>query len=108
MTLDSLKHSFKGLLKKKPKVMHRKDPHGDWNKLLLFFFIASLAVIAVDGYLFYKINRGEIFILEKDDFVKNDTIDRAKLERLNAHYNGQATALYERTVNEPDVIDPSL
>ena len=80
----------------------------DWKYILALFLVLNVLVVAGSAYLFFQINKGELFIVEKKSVLANDTVDRKALEVTVAFYEERAQKfdLYKR--NPPRVADPSL
>jgi hypothetical protein len=95
------------LFKKDKKLIPQRDPMGDWQRLIAIFSIIALVIVGVDGYFFYKINKGELFTAEKST-SSVELFDRSTLTKDNEYYSAKETRLSELKNSEPSVIDPSL
>lgn len=73
-----------------PHATTRKiNPYAHWYSILLLFMSVCIVEASVAGYVFYKINKGEIFLSEKKDGGITDTLDREKLKRVVEEYNSK-------------------
>lgn len=97
-----------GIFKRHKHSLFHRDAFKDWLHILIGATILSLIVIAVDGYLFYKISVGEIFIETVDVIQKVDTVDRGALKKANDYYDAQQTKYSEIKASPVPVIDPSI
>ncbi len=96
------------LFKRRPHSLFRRDPYKDWLRILIGAVIMFFVVALIDGFLFYKINRGEIFIEHNKTQLKVETLDRSGLKKVNDFYDSQQTKFSEIKASPSAVIDPSL
>src|SRR3989344_1617069 len=50
------------LFRKKHAPLFSRQPEKDWLKILGFFIVFLILVLALDGWIFYKIGQKEIFL----------------------------------------------
>jgi len=105
MSLDRYTQFLKGLFRRK-RIIRRRDPLKDWKIILMFFSSMVLVVIALTGYLFYEINRGEIF-RGSQKVNRPRTLERSALEGVINEYNDRESKLIDRKIYQPETIDPS-
>ena len=95
----------------KPKLpAFGQSPEGDWK--IIFTIAATVAAlgIAVNAFIFIKIDKGEIFVV--DDLVSEGggTLDVAELKETVNYYDKKAEsfdAILKNSSTTP-VVDPSL
>lgn len=80
----------------------------DWVIVLILFFLWAVLFSIVGIYLFFQINKGEIFIVVPDDTQLETTISRENLENVLKTYEDKETLLRNYRDNTPNIIDPSL
>jgi hypothetical protein len=95
------------LFKKTPRRANRQDPFHDWKKIIIGFVIALLIVVLVDGYIFYKVNKGELFSFGNNEEVSSPTLNQATLDRTNKRYDDKQAALEQLKTSTEVSIDPS-
>ncbi len=84
------------LFKKKKKNTIQRDPYGDWQKMVIISIIAFIIVAIVDGYIFYKLNRGELFTTTSTDTVQAPVpFNKTLLQEDNKFYDAKEAKLNE-------------
>ncbi len=58
----------------------------DWNILLLSFFFIFFVIVILNGILFSRISRGEIFLAQKESGDQTLTVDRGLLKKTLDFY----------------------
>ena len=86
--LRKIRHTFT----KKPERNYDRNPERDWLLILLYSSIACLAIAILDGYIFYKINRGELFNSIPTVASTVPTLNRTLLKQEIDFYKNQSTA----------------
>ena len=84
--------------------MPRANRH--WLLLLLIFVVLSTAMLLFSLYLFLQINEGDIFLVDPQEQVSLDTIDRAKLERVIDMFKERSVLFEARKTTVPSTPDP--
>ncbi len=79
-----------------------------WNIILAVFIGLNLLLLVFSWYLFLQINEGGIFLVEKENTVQIDTIDRNMLNELIKSFDEKKVIFEGRTVSAPRLSDPSL
>lgn len=93
------------------KKNHRRffhDASSDWKHILIISIIFMFIIIAVDGYLFFKISRGELFSTENSSINHVPAFNRALLDSENNYYDGLETSFQNASHASTTAIDPSL
>lgn len=80
----------------------------DWKILLLSAIVLGLVIVAIDGYLLWRVNNGDIFIAET--VVQNDTTqsDKKMLGGVVKFFDDRAAAFDTFKNPRKTEIDPSL
>jgi len=84
------------------------SPEADWKIIFFSALILVVVAIALSAFIFIKINKGEIFVVEKPDGQSERTLDLTLLRKTVSYYQGKAR-VFESVKNKvvPSV-DPSL
>jgi hypothetical protein len=107
--ITSLIHSFNhARLSRWPEPSAIMNPVRDWKIFLGVCFVLMLVVALFNGYLFFKINSGEIFQAAPRQVKPIETLDRALLEEVLEYMRNQATLFNHYLQHKPNLIDPSL
>lgn len=85
------------------------SPEADWMVILVTTVLFMIFAVAFSAYMFIKINKGEIFVIEKDTDDSSQTLDIALLRDVVRDYNKKALE-FERfkEIGSLDLVDPSL
>lgn len=105
---------FLNLKKKKGKInfAHKRETgeqaERDWGIMILGFSAAILLVIVLEGYLFVRINRGDLFAPTAESLTQSETINRKTLLDTAEFFEARQKK-YEvfRSTATPQ-IDPSI
>ncbi|MES2436385.1 MAG: hypothetical protein V4519_00045 [Patescibacteria group bacterium] len=95
------------LFKKSPKRAFRRNPLRDWQKIMVGSFLMCLAIFIVDGYFFFKINKGELFSGAAPQAEALPTLDRSSLKKLNETYTVREQKLQVLKTTNDIPADPS-
>mgnify|MGYP007080468640 CR=1 FL=1 len=101
--------SFKKNFKRKHRLV--RGAHGvqrDWQLMLIFFVVIALLLAGFSGYIFWKINEGEIFSVQVDSAYSDELIDRKLFEEVVEKLDQRYTKRIELGVQKISVPDPSL
>jgi hypothetical protein len=82
-------------------------PHEDWGKLLIICCVLVVIALVGDGYLFYKISKGDLFV-KKDEGTQVEAIDRKSFQKTVDYYNTKEARLEKLKTATSTVVDPSL
>ena len=84
------------------------SPHADWRTIFIALLLLGLVAVAFGAYMFIRVDKGEVFIVEKksDDTVRH--LDPKELQRVVEYYQGKAEQ-YEslKTLKPSGITDPS-
>ncbi len=109
--LTSIKNFFAHLFKKRRKLPSLKTwpkMGRDWNILLLSFFLLLFLSIALNGILFLRISRGEIFLTQKAADDSGLSLDRDLLKTTLDFYENRARNFADIKAHPPASVDPSI
>ncbi|MEK7170656.1 MAG: hypothetical protein AAB767_05195 [Patescibacteria group bacterium] len=71
------------------------DARADWQRLCVAFLILNLCMIFVSIFVYAKINKGELFLVDKKAEVSQNTFDTFKLEQTISYF-GEKQARFKR------------
>lgn len=101
--------SLKKLFTRKPKISGGMyDAKRDWKIMLFSFAVLSLALACVSGYLFYKINNGEVFLVEQKENGSVEAVNKKNLDETVDRFEAKKAKLLELEQNMTVVPDPSI
>jgi hypothetical protein len=103
-----LKTVINKLFKKAPKRVYRRNPLRDWQKIIISSFVLCLVLVIIDGYFFYKINKGELFSGTAMEEQSLPTLDQNSLKSMNATYDTREQKIESLKTTTDIPIDPSL
>ncbi len=83
------------------------NPNRDWKLLLLFFAILNGIVVLLSVYLFFQINKGEIFLVESQSSASVNIINETLLNETLLMFNEKAGAFEDVQTMKPTLPDPS-
>lgn len=85
-----------------------RNPGRDWR---IIFSVATILVfcsIVISIFIFIKINKGDIFLVEKTNEEQGETLNLDKLKETASYYKAKALE-FERIQNSKSrYVDPSL
>jgi hypothetical protein len=87
-----------------------QSPEGDWRIIFTVAALVALLGIAVNVFIFIKIDKGEIFVVDNLATEGGNTLDVAELEETVNYYQNKQ-AVFEnllRSSSTTAVVDPSL
>ncbi len=85
-----------------------RDAYLDWEILLLSFFVLNIVAIGVSVYLYGKIVKGELFLVDKKGPASSQTLDRFALEQTVSFF-AQKREKFDALQNEPvSTTDPFI
>ena len=87
---------------------HGTSPEADWKIIFISTMVLAVLVIGLSTFVFIKIDRGEIFVVEKLAEQGDKILDLSLLRETVSYYQDKAVE-FERIkrVKTPSV-DPSL
>ena len=80
----------------------------DWIMILAVFVLLVVCAAVLDGYLLFKINRGDFFHNETDPAVSAETVKRKKLVDVVEYFDARKTDYAQLWATTSPHIDPSL
>lgn len=84
------------------------SPNADWKVLFSLFVLLFILISGVSFYMFVKIDKGEIFVVEKQSAVGSRILDTNLLKQTIEYYRERSTRLEEIKANKDATLDPSL
>lgn len=79
--VKNIKKIFSKIIKKEPDIVHKElNVLKVWKIILITFIVFTALIVGISGYIFFRINSGELFLVENKETVQIDTINRALLE----------------------------
>ena len=64
-----------------------RDARADWRVICFTFIFLNLVSIGVSVFVYGKINKGEIFLVDKSEQVSVKTLGRFELEQTVHYFN---------------------
>lgn len=101
-----IRHSTSSHTHVKEKQYRKSDPAHTWHVLLILAGMLFVLTIAFHGFLYMKVNRGEV--KESTAEVSTETIHEAKLSFILGFFEARTQAFEERKLVPPTLRDPSL
>ena len=83
-------------------------PQSDWKVIFGLSLFLTLVVIGMSVFIFTKIDKGEIFVIEKPEPQEMVTLDIELLRRVALYYQERAAELDQIRIAPPVSVDPSL
>lgn len=84
------------------------DPKTDWKIIFISTVILVVSVVVFSVYMFVKIDKGEIFLVEKTGVEQERVLDIDLLKETVNYYQNKAFE-FERIKNaKTKAVDPSL
>ena len=99
---------FTKLIPKRHPGFYAVNPQRDWKRIVVGFLAIVLISLAIHGYIFWKINKGEIFLANGVNEENVQTIDRTKLKQLMDYYDSREARLAGLHASTTPMRDPSL
>jgi len=84
------------------------NPHRAWEIIFESFILVAVLLLALSGYLFVKINSGEIFKVEKAPEGQLETINREDLTRVLHIYELKSLRFDSVKAGKQALPDPSI
>ncbi len=94
-------------IKRRNSISAVRDPYGDWNYLLIGVAVILFIVLVIEGFYFYKINRGDVFRVDTTIEASIPVINRTDLNTVNSFYDKKEQKLNEYKNQRPASVDPS-
>jgi hypothetical protein len=85
---------------------HSKIFH-HWEIILSVFLILNILLLGFSVYIFLQINEGGIFLVEQNQEIQINTIDRSVLQELLMSFEIREASFRDRTLSIPRLLDPS-
>ena len=80
----------------------------DWKIIFISTIVLAILAIVLSLYIFIKIDKGEIFVIEKTTEQSETTLDASLLKETVSYYKNKALK-FERIKNViKPTVDPSL
>ena len=89
------------------KHTHSKTYH-NWEIILASFLALNLLSLGFSFYLFLEVNEGGIFLVEQDQEIRIDTVDREVLHELIESFEIKDVLFQDRISSPPKLSDPSI
>lgn len=84
------------------------SPEADWKIILISTMILAVLVIALSVFVFIKVDKGEIFVVERSVDKEEKALDISLLRETVLYYQNKALE-FERIKNSVTlIVDPSL
>ena len=106
--------NFKNILNKtkfledKHRLVFGPDPERDWRNIFLSTCIVSLFFVLAGVYIFIKIDKGEIFLVDPGDVSGEALLNTNLLSETVRYYEGKEVKFLEIQNTRPTYPDPSL
>jgi len=86
-----------------------RDARADWQRLCFAFLLLNLCTVIVSIFVYAKINKGELFLVNKEADISKKTFDTFRLEQTITYFGEKQTRfkrLQERGVPTSDPYIP--
>lgn len=86
-----------------------RDARADWQRLCFAFLFLNLCLVGISIFVYAKINKGELFLVDKKTEVSQKTFDTFKLEKTLSYFDEKQArfeALKERGISTSDPYIP--
>ena len=80
----------------------------DWEILLTFFLLVTVAAVSFSVYVFLGVRAGDIFKDDNKAPVHDETINRNLLDQVIKDFDARAENLKKLQTQKPVFVDPSL
>lgn len=84
------------------------NPNRDWKAILVFIFVAGIAIIVFSVSLYWKINSDGLLATSIKDDLPIETIDRGELKKVIEIYESKKKEFQILKNEKPVAIDPSF
>ena len=84
------------------------SPEADWKIIFVSTMILAVLVIASNIFIFIKINKGEIFVVEKSAEEGDKTLDLSLIRKTVSYYQNKALEFERIKRAKTPATDPSL
>lgn len=84
------------------------SPEADWKIILISTIILTVLVIALSVFLFIKVDKGEIFMVEKSVGQKEKALNISLLKETVFYYQNKALEFERIKSSVTPTADPSL
>jgi hypothetical protein len=84
------------------------SPAADWKIIFVSTLLLAVSVIALSTFIFIKIDKGEIFVVEKSTEEKGKTLNIPLLKEIVTYYQGKAREFERIKGLVVPAVDPSL
>ena len=84
------------------------SPEADWKIIFISTVALALLVIIISAFIFIKIDKGEIFVVEQSDEQGEKTLDISLLKETVSYYEGKAVEFERIKRASTPAVDPSL
>ena len=88
-----------------------QDAHTDWEIVFFAFLALNLFAIGVSVFMYGKINKGELFLVDKKETVSVKTLNRLELEKTVSFFadkQGRFDALKRKPPLTSDPFVPGI
>ncbi len=85
-----------------------RSPERDWKIIFTFMTLLLFCSIVFSTFIFIKIDKGEIFLVEQPNEEQNLTVNLEKLKDTISYYNSKALEFGKIKNSKPQYVDPSL
>lgn len=89
------------------KSLKERSVHFHWKLMFSSFLALNTLIIFSSLYLFLGINKGDIFLVEQNQEIRVETIDRNILQEIVASFEIKKALFESRKLSPPDIPDPS-
>jgi|SRR3989338_7295529 len=84
------------------------SPEADWKIIFISALLLAVLVIVLSVFIFIKIDKGEIFVVEKLVGEKKNTLDLNVLRETVSYYQNKALEFESIKNTKTPSVDPSL
>ncbi|MBI2618302.1 hypothetical protein HYW58_02520 [Candidatus Kaiserbacteria bacterium] len=85
----------------------RLNAHFHWKLLFGGFLTLNILILLLSLYLFLQINEGDIFLVEQNQEIRIETIDRNMLNETIAFFESKNTRFESNKLLPLEIPDPS-
>ena len=84
------------------------SPQADWKIIFISTLVLTLLALVLSGFIFIKIDKGEIFVIDKPLEQRGKTLDISLLKEIISYYQGKAREFERIKSLVVPATDPSL
>ena len=84
------------------------SPEADWKIIFTSTLILTVLAVGLSVYIFLKIDKGEIFVVEKQDEQSEKTLDVSLLQETVSYYKNKEIEFNRIKNLVAPSVDPSL